>query len=53
MQVQNNADLTSILKPWEVSPEDLQVDFNDSKAILGIGGFATVFKGTYQGQSVL
>ncbi|KAH9111945.1 hypothetical protein AeMF1_013628 [Aphanomyces euteiches] len=52
MQVQNNADLTSILKPWEVSPEDLQVDFNDSKAILGIGGFATVFKGTYQGQSV-
>ncbi|KAG9398901.1 hypothetical protein AC1031_013985 [Aphanomyces cochlioides] len=53
-QVHDNADLdlTSILEPWELSPEDIQVDLNDMKTILGIGGFATVFKGTYQGQSV-
>ncbi|KAF0723736.1 hypothetical protein Ae201684P_012299 [Aphanomyces euteiches] len=36
----------------ELSPEKIQFDPNDTSTILSRDGFACVFKGTYQGQSV-
>ncbi|KAH9124168.1 hypothetical protein AeMF1_005019 [Aphanomyces euteiches] len=39
-------------QPWLLSSDDVDFNPNDSTTILGKGGFATVFKGKYQGRAV-
>ncbi|KAF0723768.1 hypothetical protein Ae201684P_012340 [Aphanomyces euteiches] len=40
------------MEPWMLSSNDIQFDPTNNSTILGQGGFATVYKGTYHGQAV-
>ncbi|KAH9122715.1 hypothetical protein AeMF1_006089 [Aphanomyces euteiches] len=42
----------SFIKPWMLAMDDVQFDPNDESTFLGKGGFASVYKGKYQGQEV-
>ncbi|KAH9123489.1 hypothetical protein AeMF1_005532 [Aphanomyces euteiches] len=40
------------VESWMLSSDDVKFDPNDSVAVLGRGGFATVYRGRYYGQNV-